>query len=250
MTSKAFRRARTLARYVSWYWNQPWNMSYRTVDRNMSAREAAEYLGVSEATVCQWARNGDIPGTKNNLSWRFSRRRLNRWLRKRLARMRETLAMGRRDLNGMLKPERVFFLDFQEKEEVLNVLVDYLAGTGDRAVLAGEIFRRERVKSTGIGFGIGLPHARVPWLNRPCIAAAVCRRGIPDYESVDGRPVQLVVMLVSGDRCLAEYLDSLAAITQRLRNEELRKRLLTVTDAASFCELFADGEGHRRSVEA
>ena len=71
--------------------------------------------------------------------------------------------------------------------------------------LRSGILEREKLMSTGIGFGIGVPHVRSDAVNHLVMAVAICLK-IVDYDSLDGAPVHIVCMLAARADQHAEYL--------------------------------------------
>ena len=84
------------------------------------------------------------------------------------------------------------------------------------AVLAG-LNEREQLGSTGFGQGVAIPHAKIDGLTR--IYGLFARLGEPvDYKAIDGRPVDLVFLLLSPPDAGAEHLKALAAISRVTRD--------------------------------
>lgn len=93
-----------------------------------------------------------------------------------------------------------------------------IAGSNlDPATVLRLIAEREALGSTGIGKGIGLPHARVPGLLRPIAAFARLARPLP-FDAIDDQPVDLVFLLLSPSGAQSPHLAALAAISRRLRD--------------------------------
>lgn len=83
---------------------------------------------------------------------------------------------------------------------------------------------RERQGSTGVGFGVAVPHARLPGLKQ--MRAVFIRLETPvDFESLDEQPVDLVFGLFAPEDAGAEHLRALARVARTLRNSALRDRL-------------------------
>ncbi len=204
----------------------------------LTAKEVAEYLRVSERTVLDWAQKGEIPCGKLGGSWRFQRDELERWVRGRLVRRARPVGLAPVSIEKVMSPDRVLLFDgTPTKSEVLGALVDCLAETpavGRREELADAIFTREKLMSTGIGLGLGVPHCRLASVSGIVMAGAACPAGIRDYESMDGRPVTLVFMVAAERDAHADYIRLLATLTSRLKDEALRKQLLESRDPVSF----------------
>lgn len=92
---------------------------------------------------------------------------------------------------------------------------------------------RERLGSTGVGSGVALPHARIDGIDR--VYAAFARLETPlDYDSIDERPVDLVVLLIAPSDAGGEHLRALAQVSRRLRREDVRARLRAAPNAESL----------------
>jgi len=140
-------------------------------------------------------------------------------------------------LSGVLEPERVLILKCSRKADALRALVKCFgaaAGVGDQEALCEAIFRREELMSTGIGMGIGVPHVRLDSVEGPVMSVGICRVPITDYESLDGKPVQLIFMIAAGKYQHTEYIRLLARVSSKLKNEELRNSLINAPDAETF----------------
>lgn len=103
---------------------------------------------------------------------------------------------------------------------------------------------RERLGSTGVGTGVALPHARIDGLDK--VHAALARLEEPfDYDAIDERPVDLVVMLLAPNNAGSEHLRALAQISRRMRREDIRARLRAAPNAESlYTSLLNDPEAN------
>lgn len=96
-------------------------------------------------------------------------------------------------------------------------------GLDSSTILAG-LNEREQLGSTGFGQGVAIPHAKVEGLDR--IYGLFARLGEPvDYKAIDGRPVDLVFLLLSPPDAGAEHLKALAAISRVTRDAATLERL-------------------------
>ncbi len=92
------------------------------------------------------------------------------------------------------------------------------------------LISRERLGSTGLGHGVGLPHSRLSMIQEPIAAFVTLSQGI-DYESADGQPVDLVLGLLVPEDCNDEHLKILAQMARRFSDAELRRTLRGFVDA-------------------
>jgi PTS system fructose-specific IIC component/PTS system nitrogen regulatory IIA component len=113
-----------------------------------------------------------------------------------------------------------FGLEAEDKDEVFEELVDVLVRacpTENRNGILAAITEREAKMSTGIKTGIALPHGKVAGLSGICGAMGVSENGI-DYDALDGEPVHLVILLVSGTEHAEMHLKILKKIAMLLEN--------------------------------
>src|SRR6478735_6781131 len=112
------------------------------------------------------------------------------------------------------------------KRSLLQQLVK-LAGqrlAAEPATIIAALNEREQLGSTGFGQGVAIPHAKIEGLSQ--IYALFARLGEPvDYKAIDGRPVDLVFLLLSPPGAGAEHLKALAAISRVTRDGATLERL-------------------------
>jgi PTS system nitrogen regulatory IIA component len=120
------------------------------------------------------------------------------------------------------------FLDFDAiktafpggSKKALLVQLANLAGQRlrlDSAAILASLSEREQLGSTGFGHGVAIPHGKVEGLKR--IYCMFARLAEPlDYKAIDGRPVDLVFLLLSPPDAGAEHLKALAAISRVTRH--------------------------------
>ncbi|RKY52595.1 MAG: PTS fructose transporter subunit IIA, partial [Candidatus Neomarinimicrobiota bacterium] len=202
------------------------------MDEIMTLEEVAKYLKVSERTVINWVNKGELPGGKIGTSWRFKRADIEKWVNRKLGSgsidSREEFFISR-----LLVPERVVILDCKTKNEALDSLIEVMSrvsGISSFEKLREAVFKREKIMSTGIGFGIAVPHVRIEGVNGVYMAFGVSKKGIPDYESLDGKPVHIVVLMVAGVGQHVQYLKALSRISRILRDKKTMESLIAAKD--------------------
>lgn len=206
----------------------------------MTVEEVAKYLRVSERTVYEWAQRGEIPCGKLGSAWRFQRSQVENWVNQRLGNTQSTNAGSAISVASVLTPERTFKLGASAKQEVLDRLIDALAGApGVRNAdeLREGIWHREALMSTGIGLGIGVPHVRLDSVKDLAMAVAVTSQPITDYVALDDEPVRIVFMITGARDQHARYIRLLSAISSRFKDHVLREALLDAPDAAAIYAL-------------
>ena len=88
-------------------------------------------------------------------------------------------------------------------------------------------FRPSRI--TGIGLGIGVPHVRLEGVPSLSMAVGIHPTGVDDYESLDGEPVRIIVLIVGGKKQHSDYIRLLANLVAVLKDEARRQSLLSAT---------------------
>jgi PTS system nitrogen regulatory IIA component len=141
-------------------------------------------------------------------------------------------------LSSRLTEERIKVpLDSLDKSGILREMCSLLATTAGVIERVDDIHRvvveREAVLSTGVGSGVALPHGKCPGLERLEIVAGTTREPV-DFDSVDGLPVRLVVMMVGPPSAAGYHVKTLGHISRALRDEELRAKLSGAEDASRF----------------
>ena len=123
-----------------------------------------------------------------------------------------------------------------DKEKLLSELADIaskkLQLAGDD--IAAELLKREEFGSTGVGGGVALPHARFQRLKKPFGMLTRLKKAIA-YDAVDGKPVDIVVLLLLPESTGGEQqLGALATIARKLRDQKTTTALRRARDSADM----------------
>lgn len=144
-----------------------------------------------------------------------------------------------------LREELIFdFADVGSKKEFLDRLVGLVAdltGAFDKEMVSVELLEHEVFSSTGIGDGIAVPHAYLAGLDRMIVAFARVPGGI-DFDSVDGVPVRIVLLLLGPRSTENLHLRLLARIARLLSYKSFRQRLMEAQDAGGIVSVFREAE--------
>jgi PTS system nitrogen regulatory IIA component len=132
-------------------------------------------------------------------------------------------------------------LKSQNKKSVLEELVVPLVGiTGmSQENLARVLMERERLGSTGIGGGIGIPHGKIKGLETLVLGFGLSRKGI-DFESIDGQLTHIFFVLITPEDSTGLHLKLLARISRILKNDHFKDRLLNGADRQEIFEIIKD----------
>jgi len=112
--------------------------------------------------------------------------------------------------------------------EELVVPVAEIAGVSQKD-LTKVLMERERLGSTGIGGGIGIPHGKMKNLESLVLGFGLSRKGV-DFESLDGQPTHIFFLLITPENNTGLHLKLLARISRILKNDPFKNRLLGAAD--------------------
>lgn len=131
------------------------------------------------------------------------------------------------EMHDLIAPDRVIAnLKATSKKQALQELARIAAetvGLHEKAVFE-VLLERERLGSTGVGYGVAIPHGKLPGLKR--LYGFFARLASPiDFEAVDDQPVDLVFLLLAPETAGADHLKALARISRLLRDRETCEKL-------------------------
>ena len=123
----------------------------------------------------------------------------------------------------------------ESRKQILNALAKAIGEkTGvDSRDIFDAVIERENLGSTSVGEGVAIPHARIPSLNKPVGAFVKLEEGV-DFDAIDGRPCDLIFMLLAPNASGADHLRALAQVSRTFRNADLRDALRQAQDLASI----------------
>jgi len=114
-----------------------------------------------------------------------------------------------------------------DKEGAIREMVGLLAAAGDikdGEELAKSVMAREALGSTGIGQGIGIPHAKSDNVKELVAAFGISQKGV-NFDSLDGEPVYIFFLLVAPEESAGPHLKALARISRMLKDKYFRDML-------------------------
>jgi PTS system nitrogen regulatory IIA component len=143
------------------------------------------------------------------------------------------------DLADLIEPNRVVFAArATNKQQLLQDLASRAAAllNLNAQTIYDALQVREELGSTGLGNGFALPHARIEGLNRLFGMFARLNRPV-HFDSIDGKPVDLVFLLLIPPTAGSEHLAALAAVSRHLRDQEFAAKLRKSANATALCKL-------------
>ena len=149
-------------------------------------------------------------------------------------------ARASRDLLSLIEPGFLRLeLHGETKEAVITELVDILAAGGrllDRDQALADVFEREKSMSTGMEHGIALPHGKTEGIADIAVAVGIKRAGL-DFDSMDGRPSRLFILVVSPKKTSGPHVQFLAAIGAVLKDGTMREAVINAATAKEAADL-------------
>jgi fructose-specific phosphotransferase system IIA component len=133
----------------------------------------------------------------------------------------------------------------KDKNSVICELVDLLDANGlllDRDVALKAVLDREQTKSTGIGSGIAIPHGKCNAVKELVMALGITAEPL-DFASVDGKPVKIIILLVSPIDQTGPHIQALARISRLMLDEQFKQSLEQAESAQQVYELLSSKEG-------
>ncbi|MBD3845337.1 PTS sugar transporter subunit IIA [Bosea sp. SSUT16] len=139
--------------------------------------------------------------------------------------------------SDIILPRSIIALSARSKGALLQALARTAAEqlALPQAAILDALIRREALGSTGVGGGVAMPHAPVPGLEQPFGLLVRLERPVA-YEAIDGRPVDLVCLVLTPENGGKGRIDALACIARRLRSPEACDR---IRGAASSEDIYA-----------
>ncbi len=201
----------------------------------LSVKDAAGVLNVSEKTIYRWIKQAVIPAYRINEQYRFNRTELLEWATSRRIQVSPTIfAEGEPSstpLPSLLEALRAggvaYRVSGRDQASVLQSIVEFLQlpEEVDREFLYKVLLARESLGSTGIGDGIAIPHVRNPvvlHVFKPTVTLCFLENAI-DFHAIDGKPVRILFTLISPS--VRAHLHLLSRLGFVLRNQAFKDAL-------------------------
>ncbi len=146
-------------------------------------------------------------------------------------------------LSDLLNEDRIACeVDARSKKRALEVLIQLLA-QDQVYVTSGDIFDsllcRERLGSTGIGYGVAIPHGRVKNI-RQASGAFIRLAGEIDFDAIDGQPVDLIFALLVPEESTDEHLAILSELASLFNEHSFRDNLRHAGDKDKIYSLIKE----------
>lgn len=223
---------------------------------NLSVRDTAALLKVSEKTIYRWIKQQSIPAYRVQDQYRFNRAEILEWATsRRLNVATEIFSEPEADgqpipsLLAAIEAGGVFYrVSGTDKEGALREVVEHLRVPPevDRGFLLRVLLAREAIASTAVGDGIAIPHVRNPvvlHIGRPSLALCFLENAI-EYGALDGKPVNTLFTIISPTT--RAHLHLMSKLSFVLRDKRVRR---VIRDQGSRQEILREiGQAEQRLV--
>jgi len=149
------------------------------------------------------------------------------------------------DLGDILSKEQIITeLRAANRWEAIDELVNNLVATGKikpehHDAIVAVVKKRESSMSTGIGFGIGIPHASTDLIYEVVGALGRSKQGV-NFDALDNQPVNLVVLFLVPQGQFQKHLHTLANIAKLLHRADFRLALEQAPDAETMLQIILE----------
>jgi len=136
-----------------------------------------------------------------------------------------------RILEVLQKDAIIADLKSQDKKGAIEELVEpaaHISGVKQEE-LVRILLERERLGSTGIGNGIGIPHGKFKGIDSLVLVFGLSRKGL-DFDAIDHRPAHIFFMLITPENSTGLHLKILARISSLLKDNRFKNDLMNATD--------------------
>ena len=218
----------------------------------LSVKDAASILDVSEKTIYRWIKQGVIPSYRINEQYRFNRAELLEWATSRRIQVSPEI-FSEKDLASSPLPRLgealkaggvEYRVEGSDQRSVLRAVVDllHLPEEVDREFLYQVLLARETLGSTGIGEGIAIPHVRNPvvlHVSKPTVTLCFLEKPI-DFGAIDNVPVDTLFTLISPS--VRAHLHLLSRLGIVLRDDGVKSALRERASREALMEAFSRAE--------
>ncbi len=151
------------------------------------------------------------------------------------------------NLTQILQPSCIKIpLEGKDKQSVITELVNVLDTNHfllEKNSALDAVMQRERTRSTGIGSGIAIPHGKCSAVKELVMALGITKQPI-DFESIDGKPVRIILLLISPLNQSGPHIQALAKISRLMLDDLFKNKLEKCASAAQAYELI-----HKKEIE-
>jgi len=137
-----------------------------------------------------------------------------------------------------------FELKGESKNEVISELVDLASKSKlvkDASELLKDILDREKLVTTGVGYGVAFPHAKSKAVKGIVIAFGRSKKGV-DFDSMDKKPVYLFFLIAAPEDAIQSHLTVMARLSYLMKSDKNRDRLMKIKSHKELLEILDSEE--------
>jgi PTS system nitrogen regulatory IIA component len=108
-----------------------------------------------------------------------------------------------------------------------------------RSRVFDSLFDREKLGSTGLGYGVAIPHGRIKTIKEPVCAFVRTAQPVA-FESPDGQPVKLAFSMLVPEHATEAHLEILSELAQMFSDPAMREALEAAPDVAAAHRLITE----------
>lgn len=202
----------------------------------LSVKELAKLLSVTERTIYRWIKEQSIPVYKIHDQYRFNRVEILDWATAQKINISHEILHDSDNTNvpalslvDTIKKGGIHYrVEGKDKKTLLASVVDLLnlPEDIDKETILNAMLVREELGSTGFGNGIAIPHARYPIVTHiPSVIVSICFSEQPvDFGAIDGKPVTCLFTLISPT--VRSHLKTLSRIAYVLQNKNVKDAII------------------------
>ena len=132
-----------------------------------------------------------------------------------------------------------FHLKGKSKNEIIKELVDLAAKSKlvkEREELYQAVVEREKLVTTGVGYGVAFPHAKTKAVKGILIAFGRSSAGV-DFEAMDKKPVHLFFLIAAPEDAIGAHLNVMARLSYIMKSEKVREKLIQTQSPKELLEV-------------
>lgn len=220
---------------------------------DLTVKETAGFLKVSEKTIYRWIRQGVIPAIKFQGQYRFERNEIEAWARyKRIGNLTPSASSNGPELEAVDLDEAVklggihYKIEGRTPNALFRNMVELFPFAAKlqkdmKEALIADLAEREALVTTGIGNGIALPHPRHPrdWgIGAPTVGIFFLERPV-NFNAVDGKPVFVLFCILCSS--VKGHLKMLSQVSHLLHNPEIGEFLRSNPKRTQLMKRIKDG---------
>ena len=132
-----------------------------------------------------------------------------------------------------------FDLKGKNKEQIIGELVDLTSKSKlvkDRNELYKAVMEREKLVTTGVGYGVAFPHAKTKSVKGIVVSFGRSQAGV-DFEAMDHKPVQLFYLIAAPEDAIGAHLNVMARLSYIMKSDQVRQKLMKIASPKELLEI-------------